>query len=374
MKNKLNYACLLLLILSNSCIKDTWTKQEDFSFEHEGVYIVNSGNFGSSTSSLSYYDIKNKTVYNNIISRTNPIEYWGDVAQSMTIHHGIAYIVINNSGKVLLVNSNTSKIVGKISNLHSPRHLLFINDNKAYITDLYARAISIVNPAAMHTSDTANALTQESSSIHIGKISTNNHQDFLQHSTEKLIKWGNKVFVACWMRDNKVLVIDSHQDRITDSITVAAQPNSLVIDKFNKLWVLCDGGYEDNPYAFENPKLYRINAQNHTIEDSVTFQLKDNPQELQINGTNDTLYFLNTHVFKMPITTLKPELFIESHSEHIGYGRGFYGLAIHPFNSEVYISDAVDNSQPGYVYRFSARGESIDTFKVGVNPISFCFK
>lgn len=368
--------CLIIVLCTlclAGCMDDTWSEQEDFDFNTSGVYIINSGNFGSSTSSLTYYDINSQKVYNNVISRTNNTEYWGDVAQSMIIRDGIAYLVVNNSGKLLLLNSETGKIIGKLTGLVSPRHIHFIDNRKAYISDLYQRAISIINPQNIITSQNSDS-TSATSDVLLGKISTNNHQAFQQHSSEKFAQWGNKTFVSCWMRDNKVLIIDSYQDEIVDSIKVAAQPNSLQIDKYNKLWVLCDGGYEGNPFAYENPKLYRIDAATNAIEDSVVFELEDNPQELQINRTKDTLYFLNTHLYQMAASQTEPQQLIKSNSEHQGYGRGFYGLGIDPYSSEIYISDAIDNSQAGKVYRYSPTGEAIDTFKVGINPISFCFK
>jgi hypothetical protein len=52
----------------------------------------------------------------------------------------------------------------------------------------------------------------------------------------------------------------------------------------------------------------------------------------------------------------------------------YYGLGIDPDNSDVYIADAIDYVQRGVVYRFSARGEALDTIRVGVTPASFCFK
>ena len=371
---QLNYLIIGLCILFFAgCMDDTWSEQEEFEFASSGVYIINSGNFGSSTSSLSYYDISQKMVYNNVISRTNTIEYWGDVAQSMIIKEGIAYLVINNSGKILLLDSETGKIIGKITGLVSPRYIHFVDHKKAYISDLYARAITIINPQNIITSQNSDTFSQ-TDDVFLGEINTNNHQDFQQHSTEKFAQWGNKVFVSCWMRDNQVLIIDEYKDEIIDSIKVAAQPNSLMVDKYDKLWVLCDGGYDGSPYAYENPKLYRINAATNNIEDSVVFDLEDNPQELQLNGTKDTLFFLNTHLYQMAVSETKPRQFISSTSEHQGYGRGFYGLGIDPYNSEIYISDAIDNSQAGKVYRFSPTGEPIDTFSVGVNPINFCFK
>lgn len=364
----------LLGLMSSSCMDESWQESEALNLETEGVFIVNSGNFQSSTSSLSYYDKSSQTVYNNVISRANGLTNWGDVAQSMVIRNGIGYVVINNSGKVLMIDADDAQYLGSIEQLQSPRYMHFISDEKAYISDLYGRAINIVNPEGAILSGESNDTTSLNMQVNIGQISVNNGGSYFQHSTEKMLQWGDWVFVACWMRDNKVLVIDSNSDQVIDSITVAAQPNSLQIDKYNKLWVLCDGGYDGNPYAYEKPKLFRINLQSLTIEDSLSFDLDDNPQELCINASQDTLYFLNTDLYRMPVEELTPTKHILSSSEYSGYGRGFYALALDPANNDIYIADAMDNSQPGYVYRFSAQALAIDTFSVGVNPVSFCFK
>lgn len=362
----------------SSCMDDSWSEAEDLNLESEGVFIVNSGNFQSSTSSLSYYDKASKTVYNDVVSRANGLVNWGDVAQSMVVRDGLGYVIVNNSGKVLVINTDNAKYAGSIGGLQSPRYMHFLNDDKAYISDIYGRAINIVNPAALTFSSEIDTSFSDTTSatpeVNIGQISINNKGAFFQHTSEKMVQWGPLVFVACWMRDNKILVIDSNTDQLIDSIRVAAQPNSLQIDKYNKLWVLCDGGYEGNPYAYEQAKLLRINLSTFEIEDSVTFALDDNPQELCINATQDTLFYLNTNLYQLAVSSLAPSVFINSGSEYSGYGRGFYGLAIDPSSNDIYISDAIDNAQPGNVYRFSGSGTPIDTFKVGVNPVGFCFK
>ena len=51
----------------------------------------------------------------------------------------------------------------------------------------------------------------------------------------------------------------------------------------------------------------------------------------------------------------------------------WYGLAVDPHTSEVYVADAIDYVQPGFIYRYSAEGERIDKFQVGVIPGAFCF-
>jgi hypothetical protein len=137
---------------------------------------------------------------------------------------------------------------------------------------------------------------------------------------------------------------------------------------------LTDGGFEGNPYAYEQPALIRINAVTRDIERVWRFGLDDLPSELQINGVGDTLYFLNRDVYRHAVLSSgEPELFIESPYVDSNIG-GFYGLGVDPQRSDVYVADAIDNVQRGVVYRFNAYGVPLDTLKVGIIPGGFCFK
>ena len=49
-------------------------------------------------------------------------------------------------------------------------------------------------------------------------------------------------------------------------------------------------------------------------------------------------------------------------------------IPIDPNSGEVYIADAIDYQQAGRVYRYSALGEKIEEFYVGVIPGAFCWK
>jgi len=332
----------------------------------KGVFIINEGNFMYGNASLSYYNIETKQITNNVFYESNDLPL-GDVAQSMTINDSLAYIVINNSGKIYVININTYKYVGKITGLVSPRYIHFINDEKAYVTDLYSKKITIINPQSFSIIDNINV--------------DNSETKFLQHSTDQMLQYNNFVFVNCWSYDNKILVIDTDIDEVIDSIEVAKQPNSMVIDKNNKLWVLSDGGFADSPYGQDTAAITKIDADNFKLEKIYKFSsLNSSPTKLKINGSKDTLSFIygnwgngnieNGGVYKMPINseTLPNTAFIEQKT------RLFYGLAIDPNNSDIYISDAIDNCQNGYVYRYNAKGFPVDTFKVGIIPGAFCFK
>jgi hypothetical protein len=55
-------------------------------------------------------------------------------------------------------------------------------------------------------------------------------------------------------------------------------------------------------------------------------------------------------------------------------GTIYYGLSIEPTTGEIYVADAVDYMQRGKIYRYSAAGELLDEFYVGVTPGSFAWR
>lgn len=170
-----------------------------------------------------------------------------------------------------------------------------------------------------------------------------------------------------------ILIIDTEADKLVDSIQVKKQPTSLVIDKHNKIWTLTDGCYPGSPYGQENAALIRIDAASREIEMTYEFEFGDFPSELCINGTKDTLYYINKHIYRCSVdSSSEPEIFIESKYEQVL--QGYYGLGVDPMTSEVFVADAIDKVQPGMVYRYDVLGNLIDSFKVGITPGAFCFK
>lgn len=324
-------------------------------FGSRGVFIINEGNYLYGNSSLSYYDIESREVVNDMFSLANGVPL-GDVAYSMSIHNGKAYIVVNNSGCIHVVDANTLLYEGTIENLPSPRHMLFVDDDLALVSDLYARAISIVNIST----------NQVEGTIKTGDLS----MPYYRHSSEQLVRVGTKVYTNSWSYNNQVLVIDLEQMQMVDSIRVGIQPLAMVKDKNSNLWVINDGGFAGGPMGTEAPSLMMINTATNTVAKRFDFSsTTDVVGQMATNAAGDSLFYICNHLFAMSIndTELPAEPLI------LRNGRTFRALGVDSQTGDIFISNASDFMSEGTVYRYTSVGAPIDTIGVGIIPGNFCF-
>lgn len=326
---------------------------EEFSASGTGLFITNEGMFQYGNATLSYYDPETKSVENEVFYRANAMKL-GDVAQSMTIRDGVGWIVVNNSHVIFAIDINTFKEVGRITNLASPRYIHFVSDEKAYVTQIWDNRIFIVNPKRYEIT---------------GYIECPN-MAMESGSTEQMVQYGKYVFVNCWSYQNRILKIDTETDQVVDELIVDIQPTSLVMDKNYKLWTITDGGYEESPYGYETPSLYRIDAARFEIEKQFRFKPGDSPSEVQINGEGDKLFWINKDIWSMDVEADRVPVrpFLKYRDTK------YYGLTVNPRNGDVYVADAIDYQQQGVIYRYTADGEPVDEFYVGVTPGAFCWK
>ena len=335
------------------CMRWEYGTVEEFRASESGLFICNEGNFQYGNASLSYYDPETREVENEVFYRANGMKL-GDVAQSMVIRNGIGWIVVNNSSVVFAIDIDTFCEVGRITNLSSPRYIHFVSDTKAYVTQIWDNRIFIVNPKTFQITGhiVCPNMTMESG------------------STEQMVQRGDYLYVNCWSYQNRILKIDTRTDSIVAELTVGIQPTSLTLDCNGKLWTITDGGFAGSPYGYEAPALYCIDAESFTVEKQFSFKLGSDPSELLISSDGQTLYWINDDIWAMDVSAdripLRPV--IESR------GTKYYGLTVSPTNGDIYVADAIDYQQQGIIYRYSAAGELVDEFYVGIIPGAFCWK
>jgi YVTN family beta-propeller protein len=346
MKQLIFFTFLSVLLIS--CSKISEDPKGTF-LTGNGVFILNEGKFMGGTGSLSYYSYDSAKIYNDLFKSINgwPL---GSVPNSMKLNDLYAYILVNNSNKIEVVNKNTLESVKTINGLISPRNMSVVNNGKAYVTCMYSDSVVIIN------------LTDNTISGYIN----------LRRYSEAIVVSGDKAFVTIWTGKNftsgkEVMVINTGTNQVIDSIEVGFEPESAVIDKNNMLWVLCNGGWARNNYA----ELLGINTTTDIVGKRFVFPTKQaSPTCLQIDGSGENLYYLEGGVRKMNINSLTlPSVPLIAESDHY-----FYKIGINPVNGDIFITDAVDYQQKGYILIYKNDGTLISIQSADIIPSSICFK
>jgi hypothetical protein len=338
------FAALFLLVILVSCFKTPDDSKLFYSFSGV-VFVVNEGNYLAGNGSLSVYSYDSSKVYNDLFYSANH-RLLGDVPNSMTIHGDKAYIVVNNSGKIEIVNKSTIVSEGIINGLVSPRYMSVVSDSKAYVSSLYSDSVAIIS------------LSDNSISGYIN----------MRRTSESIFVIGSFAYIANWSGGKEVMVVNTINDQVVDSIEVGSEPESMVTDKNHKLWVLCDGGWQKTNY----PQLIEIDPASNEVEKTFTFPTKEeSPSCLRINGTGQTLFYLDNGVRTMDVdaTALSSSVFISQAT-----GQSFYKMAVNPVNDDIFVTDAADYTGNGNILLYNNNGGLVSTFKAGIIPGSMCFK
>lgn len=350
MKKVLFFILMTVATVFLSCSKDEPIKPYVPSVK--GMFVLNEGTFMYANASLSYFDMETNTVENDVFFRVNEIPL-GDVAQSLTKIGNDLYIVVNNSNYIYKVDAETIEYKDKIEGFASPRYMLPIDNDKAYVSDLESPGLYVLD-----------LNTFENSFIETGS------------ATEAMVKIGNEVFVSNWSNyyvagasNNTIQVIDCVNDTCVASIEVAPEPNALVVDKNNHIWVSCSGGCMP-PQA---PAIICVDPATRMVIHRFDLPEGSYPDGMSIDGAGENVYFLNggynsLSVYKMNVDN--PQLpdtpFIASE------GRWLYNLTINPENGDIYITEAKPTSN-GNLLRYTSNGTFVGAYEVGMFPSYMLF-
>jgi DNA-binding beta-propeller fold protein YncE len=369
MKRHHLFLLALVGVLLFSCKPDSPVTPSGYTIG-SGVFVLNEGNFQFSNGSLSFYDPVADTVANNLFYRVNNAPL-GDVAESIAMMDGKLYIVVNNSNLIYKVDANTmlcdTTKPFKLTDFYSPREMLFVSPNKAYVTDLIGTNLWIVNPQDM---------------THTGTIAMGN-------TTEKMLLVGNELYVSNWSyyymdsysheSYNTVQVVDVNNDVKVADIVVGKEPNTMVADKNGHVWVLCEGRSWEDEFG-ENPTLWEIDPMLKTATQRYEFKgpfdfdddIKGVATALKANPAGDQFYMIyNNEVRRFDLATSSLSETFRITPETGGL---FYNMAVDPKTGDLYVTDAKNYMMNGMVYRYSSDGLLLASFEAGLIPSAMLFK
>lgn len=315
-----------------------------------GFFIVNQGGYGNGNASITHID-EDGTVTQNIYHDVNN-ENLGDIAQTMTFHANKAYIVVNNSHKVVVVNRYTMEKLTVIEGdaINNPRDFVVVG-NKGYVSNW---------GDASNPSDDFIAVINLDDSTVLSTISVG-------EGPETMLAVDTKIYVNLqggYSQNNKVEVIDSTTDTVSSTITVGDVPTSILKDTDGSIWVLCAGkpNYTGAESAGSLVKII-----NDTVDSTISFGTTEHPKFLNLHGTN-LLYHLNGGVYSIENTAT--EL---STTAIEGLNGSYFAMKTH--GDKLYTSDAGNYTSEGTFKIFNLNDNTeASTGTTGIIPGSFIFQ
>jgi len=251
------------------------------------------------------------------------------------------------------VNADDFKEAGAINGLDFPRFLLPVGNNKAYVSQ-WGVTTGEVKVIDLST----NAVTKTIATGGIG--------------AEAMLLNGSNVYVTNgggFSYDSTVAVINTGSESVTSTITVGANPSSLVKDVNGDIWVLCAGKWKFDFSALEI-KGSLVKISNNAVVATFNFDSEfSQPADLTINKAGNKLYYsYNGKVYTQDVSAGSLQL-----NEFIS--RNFYALGFDPVTEYIYGGDAGSFSSNGKVLRYnSSTGAVVDSFEAGLAPNGFWFR
>jgi YVTN family beta-propeller protein len=348
---------LLIVTLITACSKDDDPVLIPAGPYANGAFISNEGTYGQANASVSFYNFAGDSICNSIFTSANnrPL---GQVLQSMYATNGKVYMMLNLSDTVVVATTDGFKLAGNITGLSSPRYMASYS-NKGYITQWgetgVVKVVDLNTNLVMNTIDVGDGPEQ--------------------------VVVNNKEILVCngggLTHDSTVSVINPVKDQVTQTIWVGDNPKEMVVDKNNDVWVICYGYVKyDSTFTIvlETPsKLVRLSGQPLQKVGEFIISSTQHPQHIDISRDKSTIYYGGgfgfAGIYAMDITaTATPSTPLVDGSKY------FYGFNVNPANGEIYALDATDFTTPGILRRYSALGNFIKQYTVGVAPNGVLFK
>ena len=351
--SKLFLAALISSIFFVSCSSDENDGGMPLGTYDNGVLILNQGGFGAGNASISYLSDDFVTQQNNIYGIVNPSLMLGDTGQDIGFYQNLAFIVLNYSNKIEVVNRYSMVHVATITEgLNNPRYITFSN-GKGFVTNWGDGTSTTDDFVAVLNLDTYTV----SSSIPVVE------------GPERIVENNGKVYVAHaggFGYGSSISVINADNNTVATSIQVGDVPNSLKIQG-NSLYVI-SGGKPSWTGTETVGKLSKINLTNNAVT-SINFPEGDHPSNIEIVD-NSLFYTIDSEVYKSTVSaaTLPTEALFSTTAQGV---YGVYSFAVK--NNKIYVGDAVDYSSNGKVYIYSATGTLENSYTVGVIPAGFYF-
>ena len=330
----------MIIITFTNCKKQEEIIPEDNPRNlYKGVLVSNEGNFNWGNASLSVIEPEKKKIYNYVYKQKNN-KMLGDILQSIYVFDEDAFLVVNNSAKIVRISLKDFKEKNVYSTFTSPRYM-YIYNRIAFVSDLYSNRIYVFDI--------------ESKPIDWQNIAVNGW-------TEEMDAIENKLYIA-GVTANKLYVVDMENKILIDSITTSNAPFSVKADKYGYIWVYC-GDYQSENYVLE-----KIDPNTKEIVTRITLSANENTfaTKMAINKEKTDIWFIHNGIKHVSVTDTTYDVFATSDKFQTPYGIGIDN------EGRIYVADAKNFTSEGDIIIFNPDGSVYSELKAGIIPGYFAF-
>lgn len=330
------FAVVLLFNMSSCTSDSTEIEMSPITYQN-GYFISNEGNFNSQGAKVTFLTRDLSMKQDDVYGYNNDKEILGDVLQTIGLNGNKAYLVINNSNKIVVVDRYTFKKLAVITDqIDNPRGIAFANDF-IYVANTNFSA---------HTQSVTKYKASDYSFV--SKINMTDVSD-------KTVEAGGNIFVqnASSGYGNKITYINTSND----SKTEISVPNGQIGNTIS---------YKSNVYTISSTDtdsyIYKISGTG-TMTPVVTLTGIPNATNLQID--NDKIYFSSANkVYRTsltaPVVPAAPLLTAANGGPYFT----LYGFNV--IDGRIFASDVKEFTQESEMVVYSATtGSKIGTMKTG---------
>lgn len=328
-----------VLLFSISCTSDYEEVIPEITYQN-GFFITNEGNFGKPNADVTFLTRDLSLMQNEIYKAKNNKENLGDVLQTMVLSGDKAYLLLNNSNKIQIVDRVTFKKAGEITaQLNNPRYMAIANGNIYVSNDKYGGE-KFVNVYKL------------SDNSFVKKI------DFTSTSTvERVVEAGGNIFVqnASYGFGNTITKINTTTNAIEGA--PLAMPNGDITKTVT---------YNNNVYAIAqgtaDSYIYQINPAGSIVK-TTTLTGIANGTNLQIDGgrfyftSSNKVYSMDMNATAIPTTPIITA---------VDGGPNFtlYGFSV--IDGRIFTSDVKGFTQASEISVYTSAGTFITKFNAGM--------
>jgi DNA-binding beta-propeller fold protein YncE len=307
-----------------------------------GVFVVNEGPFGG-TGSITWHNPETGETVQDVFAQANGGAVLGQFVQSLTLHNGKGYIVVNGANKVYVVDAVTFKYVDTIGGLALPRFLLPLDNNQALISQWGADGL------------TGSVLKVDLNTLQIVQaITTGKGPDKMIRQSDGLIVVANSGGFGV---DSTVSILNLGNTAELFRLAVPGKnPGSLAVAPFAVgpfgpyTVVHCRGNYLDtNPAGWVGAT---------AVAAGIGYTIPAYGDDLVAAPDGQTLFFAaGGKIYALDKDGLSAR-----------FDQTAYGLGCDPATGYLYCTDAKDFSSAGEVVVYKPNGERVGAFPAGVAP------